>query len=70
LRLCLIPASVHFFAPGNEQGKGWHEAAAKAEVFKDTQHFDELAAAFAKEKNELESVVSTGDQAAMKLQFG
>jgi len=58
------------FAPGTEQGKGWHDTAAKAEVFKDTQHFDELGAAFGKEANELASVAASGDQAAVKAQFG
>lgn len=58
------------FAPGTEQGKGWHDTAARAEVFKDTSHFDELGAAFSKEANELATVALTGDQAAVKTQFG
>lgn len=58
------------FAPGTEQGKGWHDTAAKPEIFKDTQHFDELGASFAKEANELVNVASSGDQAAVKAQFG
>jgi cytochrome c556 len=58
------------FAAGTEQGKGWHDTAAKPEAFKDTQHFDELGASFAKEANELASVAATGDQAAVKAQFG
>lgn len=58
------------FVPGTEQGKGWHDTAAKAEVFKDTAHFDELGAAFSKEAVELASVAANGDQAAVKAQFG
>jgi len=58
------------FAPGSEQGKGWHETSAKPEVFKDTKHFGELGANFAKEANELASLASGGDPAAIKTQYG
>jgi cytochrome c556 len=58
------------FAPGTEQGKGWHETSAKPEVFKDTKHFGELGANFAKEANELASLAAGGDAAAIKTQYG
>ena len=58
------------FAPGTEQGKGWHDTAARPEAFKDAKHFGELNAAFAKEAGELASVASGGDLNAIKAQFG
>jgi cytochrome c556 len=58
------------FAPGTEQGKGWHETSARPEVFKDTKHFGELGANFAKEANELASLAAGGDAAAIKTQYG
>jgi cytochrome c556 len=58
------------FAAGTEQGKGWHDTSAKADLFKNTAHFDELSAGFSKEATELASVAATGDQAAVKAQFG
>jgi cytochrome c556 len=58
------------FAPGTEQGKGWHETSAKPEVFKDTKHFGELGANFAKEAGELASLAAGGDAAAIKTQYG
>jgi cytochrome c556 len=58
------------FAPGTEQGKGWHDTSAKPEVFKDTKHFGELGANFAKEANELAALAAGGDAAAIKTQYG
>ena len=58
------------FAPGTEQGKGWHDTSAKAEIFKDGKHFGELGANFAKEANTLASVAGGGDVAAIKAQYG
>lgn len=58
------------FAPGTEQGKGWHDTTAKAEVFKDNKRFTELNASFAKEANELVTIAASGDAAAVKTQFG
>ncbi|MES2263757.1 MAG: cytochrome c [Pseudomonadota bacterium] len=57
------------FAPGTEQGKGWHDTTAKPELFKDTKHFGELGASFGKEASELASVANGGDVAAIKAQF-
>lgn len=58
------------FAPGTEQGKGWHDTTAKPELFKDGKHFAELGANFGKEANELAALAATGDPAAVKVQFG
>jgi cytochrome c556 len=58
------------FAPGTEQGKGWHDTTAKAEAFKDARHFGELGANFAREANALASVAGGGDVAAIKTQYG
>ena len=58
------------FAAGTEQGKGWHDTSAKAEAFKDTKHFDELLANFGKEAGDLASIAASGDQAAVKAQYG
>jgi cytochrome c556 len=58
------------FAPGTEQGKGWHDTSAKPELFKDSKHFAELGANFGKEANELASIAGGGDVAAIKTQYG
>lgn len=59
------------FAPGTEKGKGWHETAVKAEVFKDKAKFTELSNNFSKEANELAKVAaSANDAASIKEQFG
>ncbi len=58
------------FAPGTEQGKGWHDTSSKPELFKDTKKFGELGASFGKEASELASVAAGGDVNAIKAQFG
>jgi len=58
------------FAPGTEQGKGWHDTSAKPEAFKDSKHFGELGANFAKEATALASVAGGGDVAAIKAEYG
>lgn len=58
------------YGPGTEQGKGWHDTAAKPEIFKDGKKVGELAANFIREANELAKVAVNGDQAAVKAQFG
>lgn len=57
------------FAPGTEQGKGWHDTMAKPELFKDNKRFAELGANFAKEANDLAALAPNGDAAAVKTQF-
>lgn len=58
------------YAPGTEQGKGWHDTAAKPEIFKDGKKVGDLAANFIHEANELAKLAVNGDQAAVKAQFG
>lgn len=58
------------YVAGTEQGKGWHDTAAKPEIFKDGKKVGDLAANFAREANELAKVAANGDQAAVKAQFG
>jgi cytochrome c556 len=58
------------FAPGTEQGKGWHDTTAKPELFKDGKRFAELSANFSKEATELATLANGGDVAAIKAQFG
>jgi cytochrome c556 len=58
------------FAPGTEQGKGWHDTSAKPELFKDSKRVGELAGNFNREANELATVAANGDVAAVKEQFG
>ena len=58
------------FAPGTEQGKGWHDTSARPEAFKDPKHFGELGANFAQEANALASIAAGGDPAAIKTQYG
>lgn len=58
------------YVVGTEQGKGWHDTAAKPEIFKDGKKVGDLAANFAREANELAKVAVNGDQAAVKAQFG
>lgn len=58
------------FAPGTEQGKGWHDTTVKPELFKDGKRAGELAGNFVKEANELAKVAAGGDAAAVKAQYG
>jgi cytochrome c556 len=58
------------FAPGTEQGKGWHDTSAKPELFKNLPRFAELGGNFSKEAAELTKVAANGDAAAVKEQFG
>ena len=58
------------YAAGTEQGKGWHDTAAKPEIFKDGKKVGDLAGNFAHEANELAKIAANGDQAAVKAQFG
>jgi cytochrome c556 len=58
------------FPAGTETGKGWHDTAAKPELFKDGKRFGELGASFGKEATLLATVAATGDVAAVKDQYG
>jgi cytochrome c556 len=57
------------YAPGTETGKGWHETAAKPELFTDKKAGED-AGNFNKEANELAKVAALGDVAAVKAQLG
>jgi cytochrome c556 len=57
------------YAPGTEQGKGWHETAAKPELFTD-KRAGEAAASFSKEATALAQLAVAGEPAAVKEQFG
>jgi cytochrome c556 len=57
------------FAPGTEQGKGWHDTSAKPELFKDGKRVGELAGNFTTEANELARIAAGGDPVAVKEQF-
>ena len=58
------------FVPGTEQGKGWHDTSAKAEVFSNNKHFIELAQNFSTEAASFATVAGSGDQATVKAEFG
>ncbi len=57
------------FQPGTEQGKGWHETAAKPELFHDARRAAERSADFSREASELARVASTDNVALVKEQF-
>lgn len=57
------------YAPGTEQGKGWHDTTVKPELFTEGKKVGELAGNFVKEANELAKIAAGGDQAAVKAQF-
>jgi cytochrome c556 len=58
------------FVPGTEQGKGWHDTAARAEVFSNNKHFIELAQNFSTEASSFATVAASGDQATVKTEYG
>ncbi|MFL6696406.1 MAG: c-type cytochrome [Vitreoscilla sp.] len=58
------------FPPGTETGKGWHDTSVKADLFANQAKAAQRSADFAKEANDLLRVASTGDEAAVKTQFG
>jgi cytochrome c556 len=57
------------FAPGTEQGKGWHDTAVKPELFQDGKKVGDYAANFSREASELAKVAAVGDPAAVKEQY-
>ena len=58
------------FVAGTEQGKGWHDTSARAEVFSNNKHFVELAQNFSTEAGNFATVAASGDQATVKAEFG
>jgi cytochrome c556 len=57
------------YAPGSEQGTGWHETGVRAELFRDGEHVSELAENFRREADELARVAAAGNAAAVKAQY-
>lgn len=58
------------YLPGTDKGKGWESTRAKPEIWTDKEKLGKVATDFNKEANELAKVAATGDQAAVKAQFG
>jgi len=58
------------FAPGTDNGKGWHDTTVKPALFTQTARAGELSANFSREANELARIAQAGDAAAVKEQFG
>lgn len=58
------------FAPGTEQGKGWHDTSAKLELFQNTSRARELAQDFGREADALSRLAAGGgDAATVKAQL-
>jgi cytochrome c556 len=58
------------YLPGTDKGKGWKETRLKPEFFKEQEEVGKIAKNFVEQANKLQQVASTGDQAAIKAQFG
>ncbi len=58
------------YAPGTDEGKGWKETRLKPEFFQKMDEVKEVGSNFVKQANKLAEVAATGDEAAIKAQFG
>ena len=58
------------YVPGSDKGKGWKDTRVKKELFTDKEGVGKVATAFNQAANEMAKVAATGDQAAVKAQFG
>ena len=59
------------YVPGTDKGVGYHETAAKPEIFDpNNKKIGEVAGNFNKEANELAKVAASGDKEAVKVQLG
>ena len=58
------------YVPGSDKGKGRKETRVKKELFTDKEGVGKVATAFNQAANEMAKVAATGDQAAVKAQFG
>jgi len=58
------------YAPGTDQGTGWKETRLKPEFFQKMDEVKEVGGNFVKQANKLAEVAATGDEAAIKAQFG
>ena len=58
------------YQPDTAKGKGWKDTRVKAELFKEQEEVGKIARNFVEQANTLQKVAATGDQAAIKTQFG
>jgi cytochrome c556 len=58
------------FASDTAEGKGWKSTRVKAEFFREQDEVRRIAMNYVQQANKLQEVASTGDQAAIKEQFG
>lgn len=58
------------FPVGSDKGKGWKDTRVKPEFFREQEEVGKLAKNLAEQANKLQQVAQTGDQAAVKAQFG
>ncbi|HPR06720.1 MAG TPA: cytochrome c [Denitromonas sp.] len=58
------------YAPGTDKGMGWKETRLKPEFFQEQDEVRKIAMNFIQQANTLQQVAATGDQAAIKTQFG
>lgn len=58
------------YLPGTDKGKGWKETEVKPELFTDKDGVGKVAKAFNEAANEMAKVAASGDQVAIKAQFG
>lgn len=58
------------YAPGTDEGVGWKETRLKPEFFQQMDTVKEVGGNFVKQANKLAEVAASGDQAAIKAQFG
>jgi cytochrome c556 len=58
------------YLPGTDKGTGFHETKVKPELFTDKEGVGKVGKAFNEAANEMAKVAATGDQAAVKEQFG
>ena len=58
------------YPTGTHKGKGWKETRVKADFFKEQEEVGKIAVNFVQQANKLQQVAASGDQAAIKVQFG
>lgn len=58
------------YLPGTDTGKGWKDTRVKPELFTDKEEVGKIAKNFVEQANTLQKVAMSGDQAAIKTQFG
>jgi cytochrome c556 len=58
------------YVPGSDKGRGWKDTQVKPELFADKDGVGKVAKAFNEAANEMAKVAASGDQAAVKAQFG